>query len=80
MATVVALDTGRVALSLSSPGVYEVKVSWSPYWELAGGPGSLRRGPGDFTIFETSRAGAYTMRFRVTFGEAVAQIGAKFGL
>ena len=73
-------DHQDIVFTVDRPGRYLVKVSWSPYWELAGGPGSLRRGPGDFTIFETSRAGAYTMRFRVTFGEAVAQIGAKFGL
>ena len=69
-----------IAFTVDSPGRYLVKVSWSPYWELEGGPGSLRRGPGDFIIVETARAGAYTLRFRVTLGEAVGQIGAKLGL
>ena len=48
------------------PGDYLVKVSWSPYWVLSGGPGSLSLGPDRFIVLKAGAAGAYTVRFRVT--------------
>ncbi len=70
----------EVTFTVDAPGHYLVKVTWSPYWLLEEGPGTLRRGPGGFVVLDAAQAGAYAMRFRVTMGEAVTQVGATLGL
>ena len=77
---VVAFDHRAVKLTVDSPGSYLVKVTWSPYWTLEGGPGELRPGPGGFLVLEAERAGDYTVRFEVTLGKALTEVGARLGL
>jgi uncharacterized protein YggT (Ycf19 family) len=69
-----------LSVTVDRPGSYVLKVSWSPYWSLEGGPGRLRRGPGRFTVLEARRAGAFTLRFAVTPEEVVGQVLARVGL
>jgi hypothetical protein len=69
------MDHLSMAFTLSAPGRYLVKLTYTPYWELLGGPGVVRRGPGDFTVVDAARAGAYRLQFRVTAAEALHQIG-----
>ncbi|HTU79650.1 MAG TPA: hypothetical protein VMF09_12905 [Solirubrobacteraceae bacterium] len=47
------------SLTLYAPraGSYEVRVHFTPYWELASGDGCVRRAPGDWTEVQTPRAG-----------------------
>jgi hypothetical protein len=68
-----AVDTDR-------PGTYLLKVTWSPYWSLAGGSGALRRSPDRFLLLDAREAGTYTLRFDVTPGEVLAEVGARLGL
>ncbi|MFA4964266.1 MAG: hypothetical protein WC709_01300 [Thermoleophilia bacterium] len=69
-----------LSVTVDRPGRYLVKVSWSPYWSLEGGPGRLRRGPGRFTLLEAERAGVYTLRLAVTPGAVIGQVLARAGL
>ena len=51
-----------------------MKLTYTPYWELLGGPGVVRRGPGDFTVVQVARAGAYRLQFHVTAAKALHQV------
>jgi hypothetical protein len=77
---VTAMGHQSLAFTVSKPGRYLVKVTWTPYWRLEGGRGRVRRGPDDFVVLDAAAPGAYVLRFHVTAGEAFAQIGAKLGL
>ena len=43
-ATISAVGHGRIDFAVSRPGTYWLKFTWSPYWALEGGPGSVDRG------------------------------------
>ncbi len=66
VAHVSAFDTESVALSVSRPGSYLVKVSYSPYWRVASGEGTLTPGPDDFMVLHAPIAGALDLRIVVT--------------
>jgi len=68
------------AVDVDRPGTYLLKVTWSPYWSLAGGSGTLRRSPDRFLLLDAREAGTYTLRFDVTPGEVLAEVGARLGL
>jgi len=67
-------------VAVDRPGTYLLKVTWSPYWSLGGGSGALRRAPDRFLLLDAREAGAYTLRFAVTPGKALAEVGARLGL
>jgi hypothetical protein len=69
-----------LTMHVDRPGRYLVKVTWTPYWKLTQGTGRVSRAPGDFVTLDAAAPGAYTLRFHVTLGEALGQIGAKLGL
>jgi len=77
---VVSFGHRAVTLTVDHPGSYLIKVTWCPYWTLEGGPGGLRRGLGRFVVLDAERAGEYTVRFEVTLGKALAEVGATLGL
>jgi hypothetical protein len=77
---VVAFGHRALALTVDRSGSYLIKVTWSPYWTLTSGAGELHRTPGRFLRLDARHAGEYTLRFDVTLGKALAQIGAKLGL
>jgi hypothetical protein len=80
MADVLTMQRLWFTVRTDRPGSYLVKVSWSPYWTVRGGPGRLTPTPGRFMILHASRAGTYTLRFDVTLEKALAQAGARLGL
>jgi len=60
-ADVTAIGHASLAIRVQSPGAYEVKVTWSPYWRVAGGDGALSRGPDDFMVLRAREAGDYEL-------------------
>jgi len=78
-AHVSAFDRESIALTVSRPGSYLVKVSWSPYWRVAAGEGTLTPGPDDFMVLHAPAAGAFDLRIVVTpdvlWDELVTRLG-----
>jgi hypothetical protein len=74
-----AFDRESIALTVSRPGSYLVKVSWSPYWRVAAGEGTLTPGPDDFMVLHAPAAGAFDLRIVVTpdvlWDELVTRLG-----
>ncbi len=66
MARVVALDREAIVMRVSAPGAYIVKVSYSPYWEVVAGVGTLTRERGDFIVLHARTAGEFELRMVVT--------------
>jgi hypothetical protein len=58
---VTALGHASLAIRVRSPGAYEVKVTWSPYWRVTAGDGALSRGPDDFMVLQAREAGDYAL-------------------
>lgn len=69
-----------ITFTVDQPGEYLLKVTWTPYWVLEGGEGSLRSTTDRFVRLDLSRAGAYTLRFEITPAKACDQIAARMGL
>ena len=67
-------------VEVDQPGAYLLKVTWAPYWTLAGGSGGLRRSPDRFLLLAARAAGTYTLRFDITPGRVLAEVGARLGL
>jgi hypothetical protein len=64
----------ELTLRVARAGNYLLKESWSPYWTLVRGAGSLTRAPGDWVALHTTRAGVYEMRFTITAGRILDQL------
>lgn len=79
-ARVTRMEHREVGVVVDRPGRYLLKVTWTPYWMLEDGPGTLRRGPDRFVVLDARRAGAYTLRFAVTPGKALGRAMERFGL
>ena len=82
---VISLDGGKPAhvlvlqhqsLYLWAPakGRYLVRITYSPFWELTAGIGKLRQDGGDFLELDTSKAGYYGLRVKVTVGSSLRQL------
>ena len=65
-ARVLALDRESIALRVAAPGDYLVKVSYSPYWQVTAGTGTLTAQRGDFIILHAATSGRYELRMVVT--------------
>ena len=68
------------AVTVDQPGTYLLKVTWSPYWTLAEGSGVLRRSPDRMLLLDARASGTYALRFDVTLGKVLAEVGARLGL
>ena len=79
-AHVTSMGHREFTTEVDQPGTYLLKVTWSPYWSLTGGPGTLRRSPDRFLLLDARAAGTYTLRFDVTPGKVLAEVGARLGL
>ena len=79
-AHVTSMGHRELTTEVDQPGTYLLKVTWSPYWSLTGGPGTLRRSPDRFLLLDARAAGTYTLRFDVTPGKVLAEVGARLGL
>jgi hypothetical protein len=67
-------------VEVDQPGTYLLKVTWSPYWALVEGSGRLRRSPDRMLLLDALAAGPYTLRFDVTPGKVLEEVGARLGL
>jgi hypothetical protein len=65
-ARVVALDREAIVVRVSAPGAYVVKVSYSPYWRVVAGVGTLTRERRDFIVLRAGAAGEFELRMVVT--------------
>ena len=65
-AEVIALDHESIALRVSAPGTYVVKVSYSPYWQVAAGMGTLTCSRRDFIVLHARMAGEVDLHMVVT--------------
>jgi hypothetical protein len=63
---ITAIDHQSVTLQVTRPGVYLIKVSYSPYWEITAGEGHLREGRNGFLVLRADAAGLYGIRVNVT--------------
>lgn len=63
-----------LAVAIARPGDYLVKVSWTPFWRLACGAGTLSPAPGGWVSLHAARAGLYELRFQVTIARVLNQI------
>jgi hypothetical protein len=73
-ADVVRYGRSSLTLRIARPGNYVAKVSWSPYWALSRGVGTLSRAPGDWVRLHAARTGVYELRFRVTADTVLDQL------
>jgi hypothetical protein len=69
-----------VDFTVGAPGDYELKFSWSPYWVLEGGGGTLARSDGGFIRVHVDEAGAHTVRFDVSPARAIDTSLGRLGL
>jgi len=83
----VALDGGRspqvlavlqqaIYLDIPRPGDYLIKVTYSPYWQMTQGIGTLERsaGPQRFLELHATEAGLYGIQVRVTLKESLRRL------
>jgi len=79
-AHVTSMAHREFSVEVDQPGTYLLKVTWSPYWSLTGGSGTLRRAPDRFLLLDAREAGTYTLRFDVKPSKVLAEVGARLGL
>jgi hypothetical protein len=65
--SVVAIDHQAVTLDVERAGPYQVKVSYSPYWEVTEGAASVAEGDDGFIVLNVRRGGLVTLRVSVTW-------------
>ena len=73
-ATVTDYERTRITLVVRRRGDYVVKATWSPYWTLDLGRGSLSQAQGDWIDLQAARPGVYDLTFSVTPGRLLAQL------
>jgi hypothetical protein len=62
--TVLFLWPQRLVAEVTRPGIYHVRVRWSPYWRAS--PGCVSRAPDGMTTLATPVAGLVELRFAMT--------------
>ncbi len=72
-ARVIAVEHRAVRLAVERPGVFLLRVTYTPYWRLDGG--AVREGDDGFTEISVPSVGEYDLRFEVTAGKVLDQIG-----
>jgi hypothetical protein len=74
---VLYIDHQSVFFDVARAGSYLVKSTYTPYWQVTDGVGSLTKGPGDFVVLHASQPGFYGIRVQVdleSLGEAVPKL------
>ncbi len=74
---VLHVDHQSVYVRVSRPGAYLLKLTYSPYWQVTDGSGTLTRGPGDFLVLHAAGRGFFGIRVQVdlrTLSEAVPKL------
>ncbi|HJW76235.1 MAG TPA: hypothetical protein VJ787_11315, partial [Thermoleophilia bacterium] len=62
---VVYVDHGSVFFDVGRPGTYLVKISYSPYWQVTNGLGTLSESQDGFVLLHAQERGFYGMRVQV---------------
>jgi hypothetical protein len=73
-ANVVYMDHESLYLKVPAAGRYLIKVSYSPFWEIIGGVGTLSAGPDGFLVLQATERGLYGLRVNVTLAESLHQL------
>jgi hypothetical protein len=73
-ADVIRYGRAELTLRVVRAGNYLAKISWSPYWTLARGAGSLSQAPGDWVHLYAAGTGVYELRFTVTADQIIDQL------
>jgi hypothetical protein len=73
-ARVVYMDHASLYLKIPAPGRYLIKVSYSPFWEVIGGVGTLSADPSGFLVLQATGRGLYGLRVNVTLAESLHQL------
>jgi hypothetical protein len=78
---VVTMGRTSMLLYAAAPGVYDVRVRWTPYWQVADGAGCVSpAGPSGMTRLHVHRAGPVRLRFDVTLDRSTAQALGRSGV
>jgi hypothetical protein len=73
-AAVTRYERTSLTLTVFGPGDYLVKTTWSPYWSLSRGRGSLSRAPGDWVDLHAAAGGTYGLRFTSSLADVLRQL------
>ena len=65
--SVVEIDHQAITVDLERAGPYQVKVSYSPYWEVTEGAGSVSQGDDGFIVLNGRKEGRVTLQVSVTW-------------
>jgi hypothetical protein len=74
---VLYVDHQALFFDVSRPGTYLIKVTYSPYWQVTEGLGTVSKGPDNFVLLHASDGGFYGMRVLVdlgSLGQAVSKL------
>jgi hypothetical protein len=77
-ADVLVLQHESVSLHVPVPGRYLVRLTYSPFWQLDAGAGTLQQGAGDFVELNALNAGYYDVRVNVTVAASLRQLAHAF--
>jgi hypothetical protein len=74
--TVTKLLHQALYLTVPEAGDYLIKVTYSPYWEITQGKGSLRQSSegSDFLVLHATRAGNYGIQVQVTLQQSLREL------
>jgi hypothetical protein len=67
-ATMSAVSSESFTLAVPAPGSYEVRLHFTPYWAIAGGPGCVAEAPGGWTEVQARRAGSVRVVISFSLG------------
>lgn len=73
-ATVLALRGQSVFMAVPAAGRYLIHITYSPYWELDTGQGTLSKGSGDFVQLAADKPGYYDIRVKVTVDASLREL------
>jgi len=73
-ANIIALQHQAIYLTVPHPGTYLIKITYSPYWELTAGSGTLQKGANDFLVLDARQAGFYGIQVTVNLQSSLRQM------
>lgn len=73
-ANIISLQHQAIYLTVPHPGTYLIKITYSPYWELTAGSGTLQKGANDFLVLDARQAGFYGIQVTVNLQSSLRQM------
>jgi hypothetical protein len=73
-ANIIALQHQAIYLTVPHPGTYLIKITYSPYWELTAGSGTLQKSANDFLVLDARQAGFYGIQVTVNLQSSLRQM------